>query len=87
MCYTENIQKEIESVLNLFGMGNQKKFKEIHRIYQNCFDKLDKNRWWPLTFSNIRMPILWGNTLITCENKCLYFKRWINTNVVEHFLK
>jgi len=67
-------------------MGNQKKFKEIHRIYQKCFDKLDKNRWWsikflssPLTFSNIRMPILWGNTLITCENKCLYFKGWINS--------
>jgi len=33
----------------------------------------------PLTFSNIRKPISWGNTLITFENKCLFFKGWINS--------
>ena len=62
------IQKEIESVLNLFGMENQKKLREIHKIYQTCFDKLDETGAGQisslLTFCNIRKPISWGNKYI-----------------------
>ena len=31
----------------------------------------------PLTFSNVRKLILWGNRFITFENKYLFFKEWI----------
>ena len=31
----------------------------------------------PLTFSNVRKQILWGNRFITFENKYLFFKEWI----------
>jgi hypothetical protein len=32
----------------------------------------------PLTFSNVRKQILWGNRFITFEKKYLFFKEWIN---------
>jgi hypothetical protein len=35
----------------------------------------------PLTFSNVRNQILWGNRFITSENKYLFFKEWINSGI------
>jgi hypothetical protein len=35
----------------------------------------------PLTFSNVRKQILWGNRFITFEKKYLFFKAWINSGI------
>ena len=35
----------------------------------------------PLTFSNVRKQILWGNRFITFEKKYLFFKEWINSGI------
>jgi hypothetical protein len=35
----------------------------------------------PLTFSNVRTQILWGNRFITFEKKYLFFKEWINSGI------
>ena len=35
----------------------------------------------PLTFSNVRKQILWGNRFITLENKYLFFKEWIISGI------
>ena len=35
----------------------------------------------PLTFSNVRKQILWGNRFITFENKYLFFKEWIISGI------
>jgi hypothetical protein len=35
----------------------------------------------PLTFSNVRKQMLWGNRFITFENKYLFFKEWINSGI------
>jgi hypothetical protein len=35
----------------------------------------------PLTFSNVRKQILWGNRFITFEKKKLFFKEWINSGI------
>jgi hypothetical protein len=36
---------------------------------------------WPLTFSNVRKQILWGNRFITFEKKYIFFKEWINSGI------
>ena len=38
----------------------------------------------PLTFSNVRKQILWGNRFITFEKKYIYFLK--NGLIVEYFL-
>jgi hypothetical protein len=35
----------------------------------------------PLTFSNVRKQILWGNRFITFEKKIFFFKEWINSGI------
>ena len=35
----------------------------------------------PLTVSNKRKQILWGNRFITFENQFLFFKEWINSGI------
>ena len=35
----------------------------------------------PLTFSNVRKQIVWGNKFITFENKYLFFKEWIISGI------
>ena len=35
----------------------------------------------PLTFSNVRKLILWGNRFITFENTYLFFKEWIISEI------
>ena len=35
----------------------------------------------PLTFSNVRKQILWGNRFITFEKKYVFFKEWINSGI------
>ena len=35
----------------------------------------------PLTFSNVRKQIIWGNRFITFEKQYLFFKEWINSGI------
>jgi hypothetical protein len=47
-------------------------------ILQKCFDQWDENSRrsikFPLTFSNVRKQILWGNRFITFYKKIIIFK-------------
>jgi hypothetical protein len=75
--------KEIESKCFKF-IWNEKpdKFKTLTEFYKNVLTSWIKTGGGqlssPLTFSNVKKQILWGNRFITFEKKYIFFKEWIN---------
>ena len=63
--------------------GILKKMPEFYKLVLIAWSKAGGGRSVePSTFAQIRQQIIWGNKFITIKDKPLFFKHWINSNII-----
>ena len=72
--------------MNLDKVKSLEHFNNVPNFYKEVITCWNINGWGqtklPVTFTEIRKQVIWGNKFIKFENKSLFFQNWVKSGLI-----